>query len=606
MDGSWNPFIDPKNLPLPQLGFLCAVYGYTLFQASNLISDGSELLLFIPALEGIIGSVILPVLGVVPDSMMVLFSGLGDRKTVQHQVSVGVGTLAGSTIMLLTLPWAIAIFAGRVTILKDGTPNYKRPKGASNTEWQALMPPGNMHLTQTGIRCGTELRVNAMLMVVTMSSYFIIQIPAEYDDKPSLSYDQQGRAENKYAGIAFLTSGIWFIIYLIQQYWESSKEGSQSISREKEIRDIVELIHEGKFSLLDTMTQFRQEAEDEAGRGISRLWTAGDASLNSAKLNEALLGEDAKLPMRSIARVKQILKSFFQKYDKDHNGMICKAEFYLICQDMGLSQNTDLQDKLFEDADLDSNGNISLEEFQSCIVDCARVRNMDSPTWGPQPKLPNQKSISEVHSMMLHHGALTESEDEEDGKGEAEEESEGPSEEDEPEGLEDLDPETRRFWILFRSFRMMFLGTVIVLAFSSPMVDVMAEIGDRLEVSPFYISFVIAPIASNAGELVAAYNYALKRTERTITVSISTLQGAACMNNTLCLCIFTGLIYLRDLPWQFSAECLSILVVELILAIFSYFKRTQTLFDALWIASLYPASLVFVWALKQPTLGGLD
>lgn len=71
--------------------------------ASNMISDGSELLLLVPAVAGIVGSVVLPVLGAVPDGAIVLFSGLGDD--AQDELSVGVGALAGSTIMLLTIPW---------------------------------------------------------------------------------------------------------------------------------------------------------------------------------------------------------------------------------------------------------------------------------------------------------------------------------------------------------------------------------------------------------------------------------------------------------------------------------------------------------------------
>jgi hypothetical protein len=81
--------------------FLLAVYGFILFKASNLISDGSELLLLVPSLKGvraprarlrvspfffcharshlagIVGSVVLPILGAVPDGAIVLFSGLG-------------------------------------------------------------------------------------------------------------------------------------------------------------------------------------------------------------------------------------------------------------------------------------------------------------------------------------------------------------------------------------------------------------------------------------------------------------------------------------------------------------------------------------------------
>ncbi|CAE8613919.1 unnamed protein product [Polarella glacialis] len=596
---STTPFIDPTTLNFPQLIFLTTVYGYTLFQASNLISDGSELLLFIPALEGIIGSVILPVLGVVPDAMIVLFSGLGDRDQVHDQVAVGVGTLAGSTIMLLTIPWSIAIFSGRVNILKDGTANYKRPKG--DTEWQKLMPAGNMSLSKTGVRCGEELKANALLMLFTMSAYFLIQVPAFYDDVPSLTYDQQGRSENRWAFYTFVYSGVWFIIYLAYQYRDSIKEDSQSISRTKEIDNIVELIHEGKFTLMDTMSQFRHEAEVETG---SHAVSDDYKRTNGLDNEEPLLSPGRPLPKRAIIRMKAILVHFFNKYDENKDHEISRVEFYLICQDIGLNRK-EIQDRLFEDSDIDQNGSISIEEFVSCMVDCARHK-LSHENEGPQPKLPNQRSISQIHNIV--HGMDDEEDDIEEATsdGDAHEDEEEEEEEEPPEDLKELPAADRKRWILYRSFRMMLFGTAIVLAFSPAMVDVLAELGHRMEISPFYTSFVIAPIASNAGELVAAYNYARKRTERSITVSCSTLQGAACMNNTLCLSIFMGMIYYRSLAWQFSAECLSILVVQVIMTVYSYCRRTQTLMDAIWIVSLYPLSLLFVWMLKNPDMGGMD
>jgi hypothetical protein len=39
-------------------------------------------------------------MGAVPDGAMVLFSGLGPVEEAQIQLNVGIGTLAGSTIML--------------------------------------------------------------------------------------------------------------------------------------------------------------------------------------------------------------------------------------------------------------------------------------------------------------------------------------------------------------------------------------------------------------------------------------------------------------------------------------------------------------------------
>ena len=75
-------FVDVKSLPhngfgFFQLVFLGGTYAYLLMYGSNLISDGSELLLLVPSLAGVVGSIVLPVLGAVPDGCIVLFSGMG-------------------------------------------------------------------------------------------------------------------------------------------------------------------------------------------------------------------------------------------------------------------------------------------------------------------------------------------------------------------------------------------------------------------------------------------------------------------------------------------------------------------------------------------------
>ncbi|KAH8095972.1 calcium:sodium antiporter [Aureococcus anophagefferens] len=114
-----------------------------------------------------------------------------------------------------------------------------------------------------------------------------------------------------------------------------------------------------------------------------------------------------------------------------------------------------------------------------------------------------------------------------------------------------------------RAFTTLAVGTAVVLIFSDPMVDVMSEIGARTGISPFYVSFVLAPLASNASELLASFYYAQKKTRNSITISFTALEGAASMNNTFCLSIFMGLIYFKGIAWQYSAETIAIVFVQL-------------------------------------------
>merc|ERR1739847_145355 len=103
-------------------------------------------------------------------------------------------------------------------------------------------------------------------------------------------------------------------------------------------------------------------------------------------------------------------------------------------------------------------------------------------------------------------------------------------------------------------------------------------IGVRTGVPAFYVSFLLAPLASNASELLASMYYAGKKTQTSITISFAALEGAACMNNTFCLAIFMGLVYFKGIAWQYTAETLSIVFVQLAVAVFAR-KGTLTPVD---------------------------
>jgi Ca2+/Na+ antiporter len=184
------------------------------------------------------------------------------------------------------------------------------------------------------------------------------------------------------------------------------------------------------------------------------------------------------------------------------------------------------------------------------------------------------------------------------GAGRGEEESEDADEPEEvPDDLKDLTPAEQQARIKWRAFYMMFIGSIILIVISDPVVNVLDEIGKRTGVPSFYIAFVFAPMASNASELVAAYNYAQKKTRATISISLATLLGAAIMNNTFVLGVFMMLVATQGLSWEFFAETLSILLVQFAMTFFAL-KNKHTLMDGLLILSLYPLSLACVYTLQ--------
>jgi len=176
-------------------------------------------------------------------------------------------------------------------------------------------------------------------------------------------------------------------------------------------------------------------------------------------------------------------------------------------------------------------------------------------------------------------------------------EEEEDEEEEIPEDLATLSPSEQQRMIKMRAMSMMAVGLSLILVFSDPMIDVMSNTGERLGIPPFYISFVLAPLASNASELIASLNYAAKKTRKTITVSFASLEGAACMNNSFCLAIFMALVYFKGLAWKFSAETLAILLVEFAVAGLAMFSTIKVWHAGISLA-LFPLSIVFIAMLE--------
>jgi hypothetical protein len=151
--------------------FLTATYGFLLLKGANLISDGSELLLEVLD-PGLIGGLVLPVLGALPDSAMIVMSGLGGTvEQAKEQVAVGIGTLAGSTIMLLSVAWGGSLWVGRCDLDIRGVAKDKTLTRTSD-------------YVTTGVTTDDATRVNAYIMIASALLYLSPQVSPPQTPKP--------------------------------------------------------------------------------------------------------------------------------------------------------------------------------------------------------------------------------------------------------------------------------------------------------------------------------------------------------------------------------------------------------------------------------------
>ncbi len=116
----------------------------------------------------------------------------------QCQVSTGVGTLAGSTIMLLTIPWAGSLFLGARDRGEDG-------KAASLPNGRPKYTEG-FQLTKSCVTTYENTVMGAKLMMLTSLCYLIVLIPSIIYISSSASYQIKMEHYPALAGLIGMSS----------------------------------------------------------------------------------------------------------------------------------------------------------------------------------------------------------------------------------------------------------------------------------------------------------------------------------------------------------------------------------------------------------------
>jgi hypothetical protein len=287
------------------------------------------------------------------------------------------------------------------------------------------------------------------------------------------------------------------------------------------------------------------------------------------------------------AKLAAMLKPFFRRYDTNGDGSMSALELLKLLTELGEDITAEGAEAWMRQLDPDQTGSIEMDEFTDAMLSYIKEKTKQSlsgqGTKNDDVVVPTGFAQTEIHPAP-------------EGTGE-EEEDDDDEEEEMPEEFAHLSPAAQQRMILRKAFGMMGFALALILVFSDPMVEVMSNVGERVGIPPFYVAFVLAPLASNASELIASLAYAGKKTRKTITVSLSALEGAACMNNTFCLAIFMALIYFKQLAWKFSAETIAILIVELLVALIAMAKTMRT-WHAYLALSLFPGSIALVALLE--------
>eukprot|EP01023_Acetabularia_acetabulum_P009582 TRINITY_DN14322_c0_g1_i4.p1 TRINITY_DN14322_c0_g1~~TRINITY_DN14322_c0_g1_i4.p1 ORF type:complete len:538 (+),score=100.69 TRINITY_DN14322_c0_g1_i4:35-1648(+) len=517
------------------LGALCLIiaYGFLMLKGANFLSDGSELLLAIVD-PGVIGGLLLPLLGALPDSIIIIVSGLGSKDQVQNLIAVGMGTLAGSSIMLLTITWGISLLVGRCDLDYKGKAMDKKLSS-------------NFDFINTGVTTDLATRDNALIMMLTVSLFFIIQIPSW------VTHHKDEQLIHWFALAGYIACFIALIAYSVYQVVQPDLQRRRiDAARNKRHR-------------YNTITKIVEKAQTYGG----------------------LVDENGKIKSTMVNKL-------FEAWDTDHSGRISTDELrgMLLGLDMAISaDNAQINYQtgyLMKEFDIDHSKDISREELQQGLSRWVKEK---------------QKSIKKVkklnlHTMSQHNKALAAEIVTQVDRGLLEEQHIDEHEEEEDE-IHDAAQQLGPGATTAQAILYLIISTVLCAVFSDPLVKSMSNFADAINVGPFYVAFVIAPFASNASEFVSSLQFAAKKKMKNISLTFSQVYGAVAMNNTLGLGLFLVLIFHNNLEWQYSSEVIAIICIALIIGVLGYLKVTFRSYLGFVALALYPLAILLVYVLDE-------
>mmetsp|Transcript_729 Transcript_729/g.1820 ORF Transcript_729/g.1820 Transcript_729/m.1820 type:complete len:605 (-) Transcript_729:77-1891(-) len=573
---------------------LMAMYGRIVLFGANLIAEGSEQLCEVLD-AGLIGGLLLPVLGALPDTLIVIFSGLGGAPDeAAERIAVGMGTLAGSTAMLLTIGWGGSLIVGRCNL----------HAGVSIDERLTR----KYDVVNTGATADSLSCINAGAMLLTAIPYMVIQIPASAGD------DHDRRVALVSVFVAFIAMAAYMVYQL----------RSPEIQRRRKALAHSAFMHHLAVQRASALLQ-------SATFGFSaRRTTSGNGSVTSSDSQRAwdLVDEDG-LPNDAA------LEGLFREVDKDNNGMIDMDEFMdMMCaitpSDEEATHIEGITVKppsrgevalLFAQLDAGpgtpgsagrgsarsmshaSDGAITLNEFK---------RGMGKWLREHQAEMQRTKiaatTTAKSGRFALPPGAVQQALLFEDEAVEfpphSDDDMGGESENNALIGSDtstihlDTAPPSHREVVL-RAVCHLVAGTVVCAAASDPLVGAVSSFSSAAGLPPFYVAFVAAPFASNASELFSSLAFAMKKKKKIFSMTLSQLYGAVCMNNTLVLGMFLILVYTKSLAWTYTAETFVTLLLILLVGLLGMSAYTFRTWVGIAILLLYPLTIGLVVFLKQ-------
>ncbi|XP_059072568.1 sodium/calcium exchanger NCL2 isoform X2 [Cryptomeria japonica] len=281
--------------------FLLGVYGFLMFKAASFLLDGIELLLNVMG-PGIVGGLLLPMLRALPDTLVILVSGIsGSKETAQKQVLIGVGLLAGSTVMLLTALWGSCLVVGKCDLSEESKAiDSKDTKGLS--------------LYGSGVTIDETTRKTSWIMMAAILPAITAQIPLIFNLK-------SGKHVNVL--VACIISLLSFLVYCVYQIKQPLiQKRLLAFLRHRHIISSILAAHHKRYGGL--IKDNGEPDKDVIERVFRELDADGDGHLTKGELRGLIVGLEIDA---SEEEIQETVNRVMLEMDVHRDNRLTKEEF---------------------------------------------------------------------------------------------------------------------------------------------------------------------------------------------------------------------------------------------------------------------------------------
>ncbi|KAI3828224.1 hypothetical protein L1987_02321 [Smallanthus sonchifolius] len=154
----------------------------------------------------------------------------------------------------------------------------------------------------------------------------------------------------------------------------------------------------------------------------------------------------------------------------------------------------------------------------------------------------------------------------------------------------------------FKAIILLIVGIFMLTILAEPLVESVRQFSESVNIEPFYVSFILVPLATNARTAIAAIRAANQKRHPTTSLTFSEIYHKVFLNNILGFSVLVSVIYFRGLTWHFSAEILVVVIVCIIMGLLASFKSRFPNWTLLIAFPLYPLSMVVFYFVSDTFL----